>query len=78
MPTYDYRCKVCGHKFESTARMTDPPPTCPKLVAVPHPPPCRGMKPEACGGETEKTFNGPRSAPQFKGPGWARDGYSKK
>ena len=25
MPTYDYRCKKCGHRFEEFQKMTDPP-----------------------------------------------------
>ncbi|MDP6890052.1 MAG: zinc ribbon domain-containing protein, partial [Phycisphaerales bacterium] len=24
MPTYDYRCKACGHEFELMQSMTDP------------------------------------------------------
>ena len=31
MPTYDYRCTVCGHKFEEFQLITDDPLTdCPK------------------------------------------------
>jgi putative FmdB family regulatory protein len=25
MPTYDYRCKECGHQFQTLQRMTDEP-----------------------------------------------------
>jgi len=25
MPTYDYKCKKCGHRFEAFQRMTDEP-----------------------------------------------------
>jgi putative FmdB family regulatory protein len=36
MPTYDYRCKTCGHKFEAFQRITDQPlsecPECGKAV----------------------------------------------
>ena len=28
MPTYDFRCKVCGHKWEAAQKMTDPNPKC--------------------------------------------------
>lgn len=31
MPTYDYRCKKCGHEFETVQRITEEPLTeCPK------------------------------------------------
>ena len=29
MPTYDYRCDGCGHRFESFRPMTDPEASCP-------------------------------------------------
>ena len=36
MPTYDYRCDVCGHEFEREQRISEPPvKKCPK---------CRKMK----------------------------------
>ena len=41
MPTYDYKCKTCGHRFEGRAKMSDPPLPCPE---------------HGCGGETEKIF----------------------
>jgi len=31
MPTYDYRCTVCGHRFELVQKMSEPPrKRCPK------------------------------------------------
>ncbi len=31
MPTYDYQCRVCGHRFEQQQRISDAPITeCPK------------------------------------------------
>jgi putative FmdB family regulatory protein len=31
MPTYEYRCRVCGHEFEALQRITEKPLTqCPK------------------------------------------------
>jgi len=31
MPTYDYQCKKCGHRFERFQKMSDPPlKTCPE------------------------------------------------
>lgn len=41
MPTYDYQCQACGHKFESSQKITDDPlevcPSCsaPKLKRGP-------------------------------------------
>jgi putative FmdB family regulatory protein len=36
MPTYEYRCKMCGHQFEAFQRISDEPlkkcPTCGKPV----------------------------------------------
>ena len=43
MPTYDYRCKACGHELEVFQSFTDDPlTTC-----------------EACGGELRKLFGAP-------------------
>jgi hypothetical protein len=28
MPTYDYKCKTCGHRWEGVAKMNDPCPPC--------------------------------------------------
>lgn len=78
MPTYNYKCPKCGHKFEARAGMNDPNPPCPNTVEVPFPPPTRGMKLEPCGHTVEKDFNwGAAPAVQFNGGGWAKDGYSK-
>ena len=30
MPTYAYRCTVCGHEFDKFQRVTDPRPPCPE------------------------------------------------
>lgn len=43
MPTYEYQCKTCGHRFERFQKMTDPSvsecPECGKAVRkVIHPP----------------------------------------
>lgn len=74
MPTYDYKCLSCGHRFEGVAKMNDPNPPCP------HEPP-QGMTCEVtapCGGDTQKVFStGNAPAVQFNGGGWAKDGYSK-
>ena len=77
MPSYDYRCKKCGYTFEGWAKMSAPCPPCGNIIVTLREPPKKGSDVEVCGGETEKVFNGPRPAPQFKGPGWAKDGYSK-
>ena len=42
MPTYEYRCKSCGHVFERIKKMSDPPgDTCPE-----------------CGSEAERLISG--------------------
>lgn len=33
MPTYNYKCKECDHKFEALHGMSEPPPPCPKCCA---------------------------------------------
>jgi hypothetical protein len=72
MPTYDYKCKQCGYKFEGKAGMNDPCPPCPVT---------RGSEfamfdpPHTCGGETEKIFTSAAPA-HFQGGGWAADNYA--
>lgn len=34
MPVYNYKCQKCGHKFEGTAKMMDPCPSCPKVWPI--------------------------------------------
>jgi len=66
MPTYKYRCQQCGHVFEGQAKMSDPNPPCPANV---------NDKP--CASKVEKDFDwGCAPAVQFRGGGWAKDGYS--
>jgi putative FmdB family regulatory protein len=31
---YEYKCTECGHKFEVTAKVNDPPPQCPECSGV--------------------------------------------
>lgn len=66
MPTYDFRCKTCGHKWEAVQKMTDPNPKCDQLVYAPDP--------ASCGGESEKVISKAPPA-HFTGSGWAKDGY---
>lgn len=42
MPTYDYQCKVCHHRFTSLHKISEAPPSCPdcgsdvkKLLSAP-------------------------------------------
>lgn len=64
MPTYDFRCRVCGHQWEATIKMADPNPKCERPTEAPEP----------CNGESEKVFC--RAAPvHFHGKCWAKDGY---
>jgi putative FmdB family regulatory protein len=30
MPLYEYHCDVCGHRFETIRKFSDPPPECPE------------------------------------------------
>lgn len=46
MPTYQYACRVCGHRFEAVQSMSDPP-----LTACPE-----------CGGELRKVYAPPAIA----------------
>ena len=46
MPTYEYRCRACGHVFEIVQKMSDDP-----LVICPE-----------CGGELRKVFTPPAIA----------------
>jgi len=76
MPTYDYKCTVCGHVFEVRAKMDAPPPCCPRLVLDDVVPGVLPAPVGTCGGATGKTFA--LAAPvHFHGGGWAKDGYSK-
>lgn len=63
MPIYEYKCKKCRHKFEIVAKMSDPPPTCPKMD---------GDAP--CGGEVERLVS--LTSFSLQGGGWASDGYT--
>lgn len=65
MPVYDYRCQKCGCKFERIAKVADPDPACPNVP--------EGAT-EPCGGPTKKIITATGSV-QFKGGGWAADGY---
>ena len=72
MPTYDFRCKKCGHTFERSQGMNDPNPRCPKEIDPGH---TAEMMP-CCDHPTEKLITG-AAAVHFQGSGWAKDGYSK-
>jgi len=50
MPTYDYECDKCGHKFEKFQKMTDEPlKSCPK---------CKGKVHRLIGGGSGILFKG--------------------
>ncbi len=75
MPTYDYLCGKCGHRFEEIQKMSDPPlKTCPK---------CRGKVKRIIGGGVGVIFKGSgfyvtdsrKSAAGAKG---SRDGKTSK
>ena len=77
MPTYDYKCTKCGHRFEGFAGMNDPCPPCSLLnTPVREGTTDEPLEAELCGGETVKVITS--VAAHFVGGGWAADGYSKK
>ena len=77
MPTYDFRCKKCGHEWEVSQGMNDPNPTCVHVREQLETVGGMGEKfPDACGGETEKVYR-KAGAVHFQGAGWAKDNYSK-
>ena len=59
MPTYNYECKKCEHKFEVMQRMVDDP-----LKICPE-----------CGDELKKVIVASVAGFQLKGKGWFKDGY---
>jgi len=79
MPTYDFKCRVCGYEFEKTQGMNDPNPTCPKgvygLKAKTEDPREKALESfdTPCGGPTDKLIT--HSSFVLKGGGWASDGY---
>ena len=34
MPCYEWKCLECGHEFETTQKMNDQDPVCPKCLAT--------------------------------------------
>ena len=70
MPTYDFKCRECGHVFEKFQGMNDPNPPCCKVEGDP-------VMGEVvmCGGATDKAFLRVPPA-HFQGGGWAKDNYA--
>lgn len=62
MPTYDYKCKSCGHKFEHFQKITAS-----VLRKCPN-----------CGLHKLKRLIGPGSGIIFKGPGFYCNDYGNK
>ena len=59
MPTYEYECPKCGHRFEKFQSMSDPPvKTCPE-----------------CGGRKVKRLIGTGAGLIFKGSGFYKTDY---
>lgn len=74
MPTYSYKCPKCGHRFDGTAKMSDPCPPCPNMLEF-------AYHDEPCEAQTVKCFDyGYGAAPpaHFVGGGWAADKYHKR
>jgi putative FmdB family regulatory protein len=61
MPIYVYQCQTCETVTEVIQKMSDPP-----LVKCDE---------EGCDGKLEKQLT--TANPQFRGAGWASDGYSR-
>jgi putative FmdB family regulatory protein len=62
MPTYDYTCKACNHRFEAFQSMRDP-----ALTACP-----------ACGQESVQRLIGTGAGLVFKGNGFYLTDYKKR
>ena len=61
MPTYEFKCEKCGHKFETEQSVSDPAPTkCPS---------------NGCRGKVTRVFSAP--AIMFKGKGWHVNDYGR-
>ena len=82
MPTYDFKCRKCGHVFERWQRMSDPNPECPEIelkdggVSKEGTP--KSKEAVRCRGATDKVFRSVAAPVHFHGGGWAADNYSKK
>lgn len=74
MPIYSYRCDKCGHQFDELMRMSDPNPTCPKVVGHADLADDPIGVPVICGCSTTKLLSA--GSFQLKGSGWASDGYT--
>lgn len=62
MPTYEYECQSCGHKYELSQKMSDKPvKKCPK-----------------CGKKTGKRLISAGAGIIFKGSGFYANDYKKK
>ncbi len=62
MIDYEYQCRDCGHAWEASQRITDPPLTlCP-----------------ACGATAAARLVGGAGGFKLQGEGWAADGYSAR
>lgn len=61
MPTYDYACKECGHRFEAFQSMTEP-----AMTTCPH-----------CGQESLQRLIGAGAGLVFKGSGYYQTDYKK-
>ena len=67
MPIYEYKCKDCGHQFETLQSITaEPLKECPKEE-------CPKDNHEK--GQLKKMIS--QTSFQLKGGGWYKDGYSK-
>lgn len=76
MPTYEYQCRECGHRFEEFQRIVDPPiRDCPKCK-------CRGCVEQLISGGSGLIFKGSgfyiTDYKRSKGPGKPETGETGK
>lgn len=72
MPTYDFKCRECGHVFEWRKGMNDPNPPCCAVERQ-----VEANEVVMCGGPTDRLFTLAAPPVHFHGGGWAKDNYSK-
>ena len=68
MPIYEYKCHICGFRFELMQKIDEKPPKCDNVVVS-------GSLERRCGGKCNKLIS--KGSFSLKGGGWYKDGYIK-
>jgi len=68
MPIYEYKCRVCGFRFELMQKFNESVPLCNNIVIS-------GSVERRCSGKCEKLIS--KGTFSLKGGGWYKDGYIK-